>query len=452
MQGGATEGLVHLRKVGEAIDCCGNQDVPSKRRKDKFVTPPMDTLKVEEEILVSPFIDDMVRKGRDLFASYLAVPVSRLHLDPTVADCVERKQRRVKEGAEFVLRLQKTLRNSVLDRFFIFWSFFAEEEFYLLTLPIMFWNVDYKFARQMNFVVCGGLLWGNLLKDVFRLPRPANVEPRVWVPHAATQIDSTACRDFGFPSTHAMNSVSNSLFAVLYYLENYGSGATALTYCSLLLCMAVWIFCISFGRLYLGVHSPMDVKGGFTLGLLIAFLAQRPVSLCDKIDALLLNTPHVGLVLLLWISTVLTLNPQPRPMTPTFMQNCVVCGLMFGAAVGFRMETDRRSSGAARGTNSIGIPLLVFRTILGYVLVLVARSLLKAILVVAFRNAGFEPSPAKPVPRDDKTKAKQQEIKGWDLWAAAVVKTTVYSCLSWTILCGAPALFELIGLPCAMSG
>ena len=31
----------------------------------------------------------------------------------------------------------------------------------------------------------------------------------------------------------------------------------------------VWTFSISFGRLYLGVHSPTDLKGGFLLGVWI---------------------------------------------------------------------------------------------------------------------------------------------------------------------------------------
>lgn len=34
----------------------------------------------------------------------------------------------------------------------------------------------------------------------------------VWVPDSASHIDSTACRDFGFPSTHAMNSMSASAY------------------------------------------------------------------------------------------------------------------------------------------------------------------------------------------------------------------------------------------------
>lgn len=73
-----------------------------------------------------------------------------------------------------------------------------------MALPLLFWCGDYRFARHMTYVVCWGLIWGNLLKDVFRLPRPKNVKAEVWVPKSASQIDSTACRDFGFPSTHAM--------------------------------------------------------------------------------------------------------------------------------------------------------------------------------------------------------------------------------------------------------
>eukprot|EP00440_Ansanella_granifera_P041781 gb/GFBE01045300.1/.p1 GENE.gb/GFBE01045300.1/~~gb/GFBE01045300.1/.p1 ORF type:complete len:453 (+),score=73.68 gb/GFBE01045300.1/:1-1359(+) len=452
MQGGAAEEFVHLRKVGEAIDCCG-RETPSKRQKDQLFSPPLDTLKVQDEIFLSPLADAMLAKGRELFALSLAVPISWIHWDANVDSCVARKHTRVKEGADFIVKLQSTLRTSILDKYFLMWSFCAEEEFYLLVLPTIFWCLDYRFARQMTFVVCSGLLWGNLLKDVFRLPRPKNVEPKVWVPHAASQIDSTACRDFGFPSTHAMNSVSNSLFAVLYYLENYGSDETS--YMLLLSLMFVWMFSITFGRLYLGVHSPMDVKGGLFLGTVIALVAQRPLSACKMIDDLLLHTPHVGIVLLIIISTVLMLNPQPRPMTPTFMQNCVVGGLNFGCAVGYRMEVDRRARGASSGSNDIGVALLVFRTVLGYSMVMVARVLLKALLVFLFRKAGFEPNPAKPVPRStgksDDNKV-QQEIRGWDLWAAAVVKTTVYACLAWMIVCGAPAVFDVIGLPCAMNG
>jgi len=335
----------------------------------------------------------------------------------------------------------------VLDHVFLIASFFAEEEFYLLLLPLLFWCGDYRFARQMTYVVCFGLVWGNLLKDVFRLPRPRNVNSKVWVPSSASHIDSTACRDFGFPSTHAMNSVSNSLFTVLYcFHHRLGISGTVLGLLS-----GCWIFSISFGRLYLGVHSPMDVKGGMILGLVVALVAYN---LCDAFDAFMLGTPHVGVLLLAFASSVLILNPQPRPMTPTFLQNCTCCGLILGCAVGFRMEVERRGGANAFSSETFersSAAAAVLRSIIGYAILLLARVVLKSGFMALLRLIGLEPNPAKPVPRSEVEDCRQ-EIKGWDLFAAAVLKTSVYTSMAWTIVCGAPAVFDMIGIPCGMSG
>merc|ERR1712085_213102 len=124
----------------------------------------------------------------------------------------------------------------------------------------------------------------------------------------------------------------------------------------------------------------------------VAFVAQWPIRFCDLFDGYMLGTPHVGVLLMAWITIVLVLHPQPRPMTPTFMQNCVVCGLIFGSAVGFRMETDRRAgrglfgfgvtpeeeSLAHRGSNDMPLQFLVARTVIGYLLVISARVIFKA--------------------------------------------------------------------------
>jgi len=347
--------------------------------------------------------------------------------------------------------------------------FFAEEEFYLLALPILFWNIDYRLARHMTLVVCFGLLWGNLMKDVFRLPRPVNVEPKVWVAHVAVQIagagdgGGTACRDFGFPSTHAMNSVSNALFWVMYSLQ-HGIAGKATNPVLLFVGALVWISSITFSRIYLGVHSPMDIKGGLLLGLALTFIMQWPVCFCDIMDRWMLTQPHVGVLLMFFLAVVLILNPQPRPMTPTFMQNCVLCGLTWGCSVGFRMETDRRAgrgimgfgatpseNGYHKGSNDRGFALLFLRTLVGYIIVLLIRAVLKELLVILFHKFGLEPNPAKPF-AELKEKEKQPELKGWDLWAAAMTKTMVYAAMAWSITCACPAFFEVIGLPSEMNG
>lgn len=414
---------MHLKQVGKACDTCRKD-----RKKEEPVTPPLDTLRVEGEIFVSPTADALLLKARELFATCVALPIAWLHLDADVEGSRRRKHERVKEGAEIVYNLQQRLRTKLLDRYFLLWSFFAEEEFYLLALPLLFWCGDYRFARHMTYVVCWGLIWGNLLKDVFRLPRPKNVKAEVWVPKSASQIDSTACRDFGFPSTHAMNSVSNSLFAVLFYFNHPlvdSAGAMAMVFG-----MCFWISSISLGRLYLGVHSPMDVKGGVLLGTAVALMAG-PLQACNTFDRFMLKTPHVGLLLLFLVILVLVLNPQPRPMTPTFMQNCTLCGLILGCAVGFRMEMDHL--GAPRLHNS-SVSQMLLRVVLGYSILMLARMVMKALLSQLLGALGFEPHPTKPKTSPSPGPGPPG-IKGWDLFAAAFMKTSVYAVMAWTIVC-----------------
>lgn len=238
------------------------------------------------------------------------------------------------------------------------------------------------------------------------------------------------------------NSISNSLFALLFYLSHPWIDGTAMI--AMVFGMCFWISSISLGRLYLGVHSPMDVKGGLLLGFAVAIMAG-PLQVCNAFDQFMLQTPYVALWLLVMVVLVLVLNPQPRPMTPTFMQNCTLCGLILGAAVGFRTEMDRRGQPSLH-ESSLG--QIVLRVVLGYSMLLLARIILKRLLSELLGAFGFEANPAKPVSKDK----PRSGIKGWDLFAAAFMKTTVYAVMAWTIVCGAPAVFEALKMPCSMNG
>merc|ERR1719329_961313 len=214
-------------------------------------------------------------------------------------------------------------------------------------------------------------------------------------------------------------------------------------------CVAIWISSISFSRLYLGVHSPMDIKGGAVMGMAVVSIGWFA---CPWFDYWLLTTPHAVTLLFCALVFVLVLQPQPRPQTPTFMQNCVCSGLIWGCAGGFCMEAARKTTAESKGSESIGLALHVGRAILGFVILLVMRLVTKQVLISAFRLVGLEPNPAKPVPRKDVGKdagSTAQQIKGWDLVAAAFVKSLVYAALAWTITCGCPMFFEIfLGLPC----
>lgn len=191
-----------------------------------------------DEIQISPAADALLRRMRYGFLQTISLPMCWLYLYPDRSSFRARKQQHIAEGVSTVLAVQRALRCKFLDAYFQAWSFCAEEEFYLIVLPLLFWNHNMVYARHLTFVVCGGLLAGNLFKDSFQLPRPVAVDKRVWTPKSQAQIDSTACKDFGFPSTHAMNAISNTAFTLLFFYfsdsnrnhsYNSSSGATAPT-------------------------------------------------------------------------------------------------------------------------------------------------------------------------------------------------------------------------------
>ena len=78
----------------------------------------------------------------------------------------------------------------------------------------MYWNLEPALAIELAHVVNFGLLFGNIMKDMFALPRPAS--PPVWRPKYMVQMDSTSMQDYGFPSTHSMNAVTNPTYVFLY--------------------------------------------------------------------------------------------------------------------------------------------------------------------------------------------------------------------------------------------
>ena len=131
------------------------------------------------------------------------------------------------------------------DLFFVASSFCANADFYLLLLPTMIWQGAPKLGRQITYMVTSSLVLGNTIKDIVALPRPPS--PPVWRPSAGAALDSSAFADFGFPSTHAMNALSNPLLIVVTLApwwrksraRRWGVAAASLA----------WAGTISFGRM-----------------------------------------------------------------------------------------------------------------------------------------------------------------------------------------------------------
>lgn len=81
--------------------------------------------------------------------------------------------------------------------------------------------------------------------------------PQVNDPDSTNEMIKPMMRWKSFPSDHAMSAFLLFFFALIFSLP--GSWA--------LLVFALWI---SYGRIYVGVHYPLDILGGFCLATMVA--------------------------------------------------------------------------------------------------------------------------------------------------------------------------------------
>ena len=115
---------------------------------------------------------------------------------------------------------------------------------------------NWRFVIQMIFVLAISALSNLALKQVINRPRP-EIEHLVSV---AT---------LSYPSGHAMSAIS--FYGFLIYLC-YGFKMNKLIKLGVILFLTILIFSIGISRIYLGVHFPSDIAGGFIAGLIwVAF-------------------------------------------------------------------------------------------------------------------------------------------------------------------------------------
>jgi len=127
-------------------------------------------------------------------------------------------------------------------------TFLGNEIFFMVALPLIFWCVNKALGRDLALLLALANFFNGLVKELCRLPRPFWVDSRLAL---------SAETSFGLPSGHAMNTTTL-----------FGYVATRLQRPWRWLPIVI-ILLVSISRLYLGMHFPGDVLGGWVLGALL---------------------------------------------------------------------------------------------------------------------------------------------------------------------------------------
>ena len=154
-------------------------------------------------------------------------------------------------GIEVVLWFQQF--SPAFDLPFKALTFMGDEGFYLLFMPLIYWSIDRRTGAGLLILVLFSAYLNAVAKAIADQPRPFNYDPRIKpLGHAGGG---------GLPSGHTQNAVIIWGYLAVRYGKIFG-----------------WIIAgflmigIPLSRIYLGVHFPTDLVGGYLLGVLILIL------------------------------------------------------------------------------------------------------------------------------------------------------------------------------------
>lgn len=160
-----------------------------------------------------------------------------------------------------VLYFLETIRMPVLNEFMLLITRFGEETAFLAAALIVFWCMDKQKGYYIMSVGFIGTMLNSCLKLLCRIPRPWVLDENFTILEEARE----AATGYSFPSGHSQTAVGT-----------FGTLATIVKNRWLKVIFVAIAVLVPVSRMYVGVHTPLDVLAGSALSLTLILLL-RPV-------------------------------------------------------------------------------------------------------------------------------------------------------------------------------
>ncbi|HEY4699609.1 MAG TPA: phosphatase PAP2 family protein [Nitrososphaerales archaeon] len=148
---------------------------------------------------------------------------------------------------------------SVINTLMIFFSQYGREVVWSVVI-LLFFTFGGANGRKIVMIVLLTIivvaLVGSISKEIIQRPRPSISELKLLIPSES---------DYSFPSGHTMIVTSCSAVVIGLFRDSLRRKIISIG-------LVTEAALVSFSRIYVGVHYPLDVLGGVLLGLGIAFI------------------------------------------------------------------------------------------------------------------------------------------------------------------------------------
>ncbi|XP_026147032.1 sphingosine-1-phosphate phosphatase 1-like [Carassius auratus] len=319
----------------------------------------------------------------------------------------------------------------IIENRFLFYLFtvgteLGNEMFFILFFPFLMWNVDPYVSRQLIVVWAWVLFLGQSTKDLVRWTRPAS--PPV------VKVEVFYNTEYSMPSTHAMTGTAMpfSLFLLTCSRWQYPFmfGLSIALFWSVLVCIS---------RIYMGMHSVLEVITGFLYSVLILAFLQP---MLHDIDTFYLSHSYAPLVVLLvhvgFSLVAFSLDSWSTSRGDTAQALATAVGAALASRLNYQvgLQPDPPEEGLPLTLPLIDGALLsrsIMRLLVGVAVLLAVRASMKAVAIpLACRIFG--------VPSDDVRQARQHAH------VELAYRYMVYGTVAYCCVFLVPLLFGFLGL------
>jgi membrane-associated phospholipid phosphatase len=211
-------------------------------------------------------------------------------------------------------------------------TFMGTVEFYLLLIPFIYWNVNSRLGFRILLALVVTDFLGVAFKLLLHEPRP------YWIGEVKTLAQETS---YGIPSTHSSDSLVVWGLLALHFRRRW-----------MWILSVLLVLLIATSRLYLGVHFPQDVIGGWILAGIVLLVYWRYEAgfsrwLLQRSMAFRIGLGFLTSILIIAAGLVVLAITSSIPDPPSFAsyatqarspaQFITLGGALFGAVLGYEL-------------------------------------------------------------------------------------------------------------------